>query len=463
MKGSLWKAALWILTSCFILSGSIVPSAASAYDTSSRTITLTIGGWISGNNLPPRLVNGRTFVTVTFISQLGAAVSLNRAKQEALIFTNETEILLTAGESFVTVNGQSQDTDSPSFWETNYLWVPLRFLAELLGWKVSWVQAPKEVILRKGTFSGPTVAFRLNGDLYLRDLETNAMRILGPASYNFCWSWDGESIAYYQTKTASGEPFSGVALHILNISTGSDQTVYSSIPSDQPMNGNNAHMGGFKLPSFDPLGEYILYDTPTSDYDGMLFRISLRDHSMAKIVQAAEGSFSSSGRYIAYIDITEEMPIGIFDRDGKNQNRIAGPGDSYCWHPGGQWIATGGKDEILVFDVSKPLQPIYRFPYKGRPMAWSDDGQWLACWGAITSETLEPFAISIPGGRIITLPQDRRTEPLAFLPGTHKLLLVHNSGILGSPLHDLTANDLDNPGKPELLCTNLESAAIRPN
>jgi len=461
MKRTFYKAVIWLLAASVFLLGPVATRAAGTDNSDSRSIVLTIGGWIPGNALPPRLLNGRSFVTVDFASQLGATVTQDRGKQQGLVVSGEIEILFTAGESSIRFNNENQHLDLAPFWEEEHLWVPLRFLAETLGWKVSWVQGSREIVLRKGAFSGPTVAFLMGGDLLIRDLESGAVKALGPAEYNFCWSQDGESIAYFQiTGTSSCEhpdlPNYTSALHVVDLSTRSDQVIYYlEMPA----------YGGLKPLSLDPLRQFVLYGTPTSDMDGTLYRISLADRSMVRLARAFKGSFSPNGQYIAYLF----NAVRICDRNGGTMTHLSG--SSYCWHPNGEWIATGSGKEVRLFDVRQPLEPIASFPLDAAPAAWSDDGEWLACWGRTGSTTYHFYngtsALSIPEGTAVPILPDLDAKPVGFLPGTHMLVLVHQyyvvSGTRELSLRDVFAVDPDQPGKVQLLLSNVGEVAIRPN
>lgn len=456
MRRLIWNVVIWLLAISLFLLGPVATRAAGADSSDGRSIVLTIGGWVPGNALPPRLLNGQAFVTVDFASQLDATITQDRGKQQGLVRGGEVEILFTAGESSVRFNEEDRDLDPAPFWEEDHLWVPLRFLAETLGWKVSWVQGPREIVLRKGPFSGPTIAFLLEGDLLIRDLESGVVKALGPAEYHYCWSQDGESIAYYQTSTSSrGDQYFNLSLHVINLSTRSDQVIYQEVPA----------FGGLKPLSLDPLQQFVLYDPPASDMDGILYRISLVDRSMVRLARAFKGSFSPTGQYIAYLFDT----VRICDRNGGTTAHLSG--SSYCWHPNGEWIATQAGKEVRLFDVRQSLEPIASFPLDAAPVAWSDDGEWLACWGERGSMTYHFYygtsALSIPDGRVVPVLPDLDVKPVGFFPGTHTLVLVHEywvvSGTRELTLSDVFTVDLDQPGKALLLLSNVGEVAIRPN
>ncbi|NLC11160.1 MAG: hypothetical protein GX767_02775, partial [Firmicutes bacterium] len=83
---------------------------------------------------------GRTLVPVRFVSEaLGAAVGWNSATAQVMITGGDKEIVLTLGSNKVQVNGQEQTLDcAPVLLPPGRTFVPLRFVSEALGAKVSY-------------------------------------------------------------------------------------------------------------------------------------------------------------------------------------------------------------------------------------------------------------------------------------------------------------------------------------
>lgn len=82
---------------------------------------------------------GRTMVPVRFIStSLGYQVSWNEAKQKVTINNGEKKITLTVGDHRAFVAGSPVNMDSPVNVSEGRAFVPLRFISDAYGQKVTW-------------------------------------------------------------------------------------------------------------------------------------------------------------------------------------------------------------------------------------------------------------------------------------------------------------------------------------
>lgn len=90
--------------------------------------------------------NNRTMVPVRFVSEaLGAKVSWNGKTQTVGIIQGGKDILLKIGESKASVNGQLALFDTKAVLINSRTMVPLRFVSETLGAQVDWVAATSTV------------------------------------------------------------------------------------------------------------------------------------------------------------------------------------------------------------------------------------------------------------------------------------------------------------------------------
>ncbi|MGB9553903.1 MAG: copper amine oxidase N-terminal domain-containing protein, partial [bacterium] len=182
-----------------------------------EVILLQIGStnlWKNGQpgtqmDVAPFIEANRTWVPVRFVSEaLGAEVKWRQEEQQVYITMGGNDIILTIGSNSLVFNGKSQTMDVAPFLRSNRTWVPLRFVAENLGCTVSWVQGSQEVVIRRGPFSGPTVAFVQNGQLIMSEVSGDspgAKRVLAEGNVTgeeisgpFAWSFNGIKIAYYR-------------------------------------------------------------------------------------------------------------------------------------------------------------------------------------------------------------------------------------------------------------------------
>lgn len=90
--------------------------------------------------------NGRTQVPIRFISeQLGSEVSWDDNERKVTITKGSDTLVLKIGESIATKNGKTLYFDTISFIKQDRTFVPLRFIGETLGVKVSWLELSKTV------------------------------------------------------------------------------------------------------------------------------------------------------------------------------------------------------------------------------------------------------------------------------------------------------------------------------
>ncbi|MBN2221045.1 MAG: beta-propeller domain-containing protein, partial [Vallitaleaceae bacterium] len=96
----------------------------------------------------PFLMNDRTMIPLRgLFESLGATVDYNEITKQAIIKTNEREILLGIGNQFVLVNGQLESLDAASQLKNNRTYIPLRFVAEALGYQVDWDAQNRSVLI----------------------------------------------------------------------------------------------------------------------------------------------------------------------------------------------------------------------------------------------------------------------------------------------------------------------------
>lgn len=97
---------------------------------------------------PPVIQSGRTLVPVRFISeQMGAKVTWDGVKKQVTIVQGSKTIILTINSSKVLVNGKSATIDVPAKIINDRTMVPVRFVSEQLGYNVEWVAESKKVVI----------------------------------------------------------------------------------------------------------------------------------------------------------------------------------------------------------------------------------------------------------------------------------------------------------------------------
>ncbi|HHX24865.1 MAG TPA: copper amine oxidase N-terminal domain-containing protein, partial [Thermoanaerobacterales bacterium] len=92
--------------------------------------------------------DNRTMVPVRFISEsLGAKVSWDNDNRMVIIEKENTIIKLKIGENKADVNGETITFDTSAVIQNSRTMVPIRFISEALGANVGWNQTTKTVII----------------------------------------------------------------------------------------------------------------------------------------------------------------------------------------------------------------------------------------------------------------------------------------------------------------------------
>ena len=120
---------------------------------SAKPIEIYINGQKIESDVPPVIINDRTLAPVRVISEnLGAEVYWDNDKRLVQILTPSKTIILKIDDSKALVDGEEILLDVPAQIVNNRTMVPLRFLGETLGAKVSWDNDLRRVIInRTGT------------------------------------------------------------------------------------------------------------------------------------------------------------------------------------------------------------------------------------------------------------------------------------------------------------------------
>lgn len=105
-------------------------------------ITVTVDGTKLKSDVSPKLVTAtnRTLIPVrALFEQVGGTVTWNEKKQTVTIKFNDHTIVLTIGSKKATVDGQTKTLDqSAQILSGDRTYIPLRFVAENLGFTVGW-------------------------------------------------------------------------------------------------------------------------------------------------------------------------------------------------------------------------------------------------------------------------------------------------------------------------------------
>lgn len=434
-----------------------------AWSSSEQVIKLQIDSielWMNGQttevmDVAPFLENNRTWVPVRFVSEaLGAEVGWNQEKKQVTIRMEGKTLLLTIDSNVLITNGKSQTMDVAPFLRENRTWVPLRFVAENLGCTVSWVQASREVIIRRGLFAGPTVAYVRNGNLVMQEIsgyQPQEEKVLaqGGVSGPLAWSFNGLNLAYYRLENLPNEFF--------NLTL---EYVVESSGAIQPLLYKEQAYGGLKPLSWDPHGWYLLYDEPTSDVSGTLWLIMVELGETALLGNEGEviyGVFSPDGIHMAWLAYDEEgISVQVWDEQGMKL-KVTNVMGHFAWSPNGSYLACSTEDGITIYDVYNPalFPKIYPLQSQAYELLWSPDGSWIA-----GSSSQGVFALDLNTGDAYLIDDYSQSRPAGFLP-SGELIIEHPDESLqeGNNYYILV------PESGELLplLKGVECLAVRPN
>lgn len=102
-------------------------------------VRVKLGSRYLGFDTPAKTVNDRTMVPLRFFFEsLGAAVGWDEETQTVTVTQGKNTVVLQIGSKTAYVNGAETLLDVPAYSEQDRTMIPTRFLAESLGYTVSW-------------------------------------------------------------------------------------------------------------------------------------------------------------------------------------------------------------------------------------------------------------------------------------------------------------------------------------
>lgn len=111
--------------------------------------TATINGKSIKLDAAPYITTNRTYVPLRFISEsLGAKVAWDGKSQTVSIASGSKNIKLTINQSYAYKNGSKVKLDAPAKINNNRTFVPIRFISEVLGYKVNWNGTTRSVTIQ---------------------------------------------------------------------------------------------------------------------------------------------------------------------------------------------------------------------------------------------------------------------------------------------------------------------------
>lgn len=129
-------------------------------------------GKIVKSDVSPYIQNERTMVPIRFISEtLGYKVTWDNDKREVGVKGKDTEILLKVDSKNALVNGKEVKLDAPASIKKDRTFVPLRFVAENLKAKVKWDKENFKVIINDNKNASSIINLTSDEDKYVSDIK----------------------------------------------------------------------------------------------------------------------------------------------------------------------------------------------------------------------------------------------------------------------------------------------------
>jgi len=112
--------------------------------------TFTVNGTEKSFDVAPFVQGDRTFVSLRALTEtVGANVGWDGQTGTITITAGPDVLKFWIGKDYMTFNGQTRQIGTPAFIVNDRTQVPLRFIAEQLGWHVDWMGGTNSVALTK--------------------------------------------------------------------------------------------------------------------------------------------------------------------------------------------------------------------------------------------------------------------------------------------------------------------------
>lgn len=139
-----------------------------------RSPLIEYNGKIIKSDVNPYIQNERTMVPIRFISEtLGYKVTWDNDKREVGISGKDTNISLTIDSTKAKVNGKELKLDAPASIKKERTFVPLRFVAENLKAEVKWDNKNFKVIINDNKGQGSSIIdLSSDEDKYVKEITS---------------------------------------------------------------------------------------------------------------------------------------------------------------------------------------------------------------------------------------------------------------------------------------------------
>jgi len=140
------KISVLLFSVCILLNLFLQPQNGVKAENNLQAIRIFVDGEEVELDVPPVIVNGRTLVPLRGVfEKLGATVDWNKETNQVIVKNNSVEILLEPDNFAVLLNGQVKFLDTASRIQEDRTLIPIRFIAESLGYKVTWEDESRRI------------------------------------------------------------------------------------------------------------------------------------------------------------------------------------------------------------------------------------------------------------------------------------------------------------------------------
>lgn len=300
------------LIAVMLLSIFSVPLSAAA-----RNITLKLNGKAIQSDVSPVIMNDRTLIPVrALFEELGASVSWDSANRKATVSYNGTKVELTINSKTAYVNGEAKQLDTAAMILQSRTMIPVRFVAENLGFAVGWDAASYTVSVNtKSGGSGTTTP-----------------------SYSYSYKLTAANAASYTDKTVITVKGVGKAKSSVMTLSNPTRIVYDfkdtklSAASDK-LTLNDSLLTSVRLGQFDSTTSRVVLDVSATEKYTYSAKADGDDFVITIALSGASGGSDNAGSNTS----TETNTDKKLDPTGKRRIVFIDPGH------GGSEVGTVGK------------------------------------------------------------------------------------------------------------------------
>lgn len=297
------KALIFILVLMLVMGMSV--TAAFGYSEIDISITpgeniATVDGEEVILDVPAKIINDRTMVPIRFVAEsMGFFVDWDPENRTVIIGEN-SEILLPIGSTTATVDGAEVELDSPAIIEDSRTLVPIRFVSENLGAEVLWDEEERVASVMYSEQKNKAV------ELFGKPLTEIEKSVIDELDDAFAYE-------VATTLTTFGDAEDGSGFHLVGSNAGKEASEYVyGLFKDM---GLSPEYHEFTADGWEYYGaDLTIHDHPELDY---LFRMAPYTAATSEEGLTAELVYvgTASKEELEGVDLTGKIALAEFDWD----------------------------------------------------------------------------------------------------------------------------------------------------